>query len=229
MNKIRFTLIELLIVIAIIGILVSLLAPSLQKAKEKAKIAVCLSNQKQLALAYSIYAKSNNQIAVAHTWYSDFAGIEGRHIGVPEEDRPLNEYLSSGEVAECPSDKGDSWRPERNTHIFTNHGSSYHVTYATSSSIGFSTSVGRPGSQQRINVLNFEYSSKKILFYPIIITNSRDWFHPAARWHEAANPRFPVSFLDGHAEYFNFSWKKRGANAPRSRNIETQIENIGYY
>ena len=43
-----FTLIELLIVIAIIGILVTLLMPSLAGARETARRAVCMSNQKQL-------------------------------------------------------------------------------------------------------------------------------------------------------------------------------------
>lgn len=47
-NK-NFTLLELLIVIAIIGILITLLMPSLSKAREAAKVAVCMSNQKQLA------------------------------------------------------------------------------------------------------------------------------------------------------------------------------------
>lgn len=50
-----FTLIELLVVVAIIGILVSMLMPSLEKARRKAKTAVCVSQNKQIALAWELY------------------------------------------------------------------------------------------------------------------------------------------------------------------------------
>ncbi len=51
-----FTLIELLVVIAIIALLLAILMPSLKKAKEMAKRAYCLSNTKQLTLAWMMYA-----------------------------------------------------------------------------------------------------------------------------------------------------------------------------
>jgi prepilin-type N-terminal cleavage/methylation domain-containing protein len=56
----KFTLIELLIVIAVIGLLTTILLPSLSKSRMKAEQAVCLSNQRQVSIATFSFITANN-------------------------------------------------------------------------------------------------------------------------------------------------------------------------
>jgi type II secretory pathway pseudopilin PulG len=98
-------LIELLVVIAIIALLVSILLPSLNRAKELAKAAICMSNCKSLGTAFHIYGSEHNQyippayMSANEDWVSGHA-----NWGMPTWDMNLYIGHESMGLYGCPSD-----------------------------------------------------------------------------------------------------------------------------
>jgi prepilin-type N-terminal cleavage/methylation domain-containing protein/prepilin-type processing-associated H-X9-DG protein len=79
-----FTLIELLVVIAIIALLMAIIIPALQAAKELASGAVCVSNQRQLCLAWIAYSDDNDSLLVGGSnYYSGTRATPYRWVEVP--------------------------------------------------------------------------------------------------------------------------------------------------
>jgi prepilin-type N-terminal cleavage/methylation domain-containing protein/prepilin-type processing-associated H-X9-DG protein len=112
-----FTLIELLVVIAIIAILAAILFPVFAQAREKARSSSCLSNQKQIALAHSMYAQDYDE-TYALVQLPDL--IEPTS-GIPTRwEDSVKPYIKGGNVGgilTCPSASSRAYGYSMNTYL----------------------------------------------------------------------------------------------------------------
>lgn len=102
-----FTLVELLVTIAIIALLASLLLPGLSKAKESARATKCLSNMRQVGLGTLLYADENNDEfpRSQHSAFTHGQLVWGRAIA-PQLARSTGDWTNLlGGVYLCPSNR----------------------------------------------------------------------------------------------------------------------------
>jgi len=117
MRRVGFTLIELLVVIAIIAILAAILFPVFARAREKARMASCQSNLKQMALGVLMYAQDYDEITCGA--YGNSSGNPAGSLRPPLPPGPVTNwthwwawcdmvypYVKNNQLFVCPSSPG---------------------------------------------------------------------------------------------------------------------------
>jgi prepilin-type N-terminal cleavage/methylation domain-containing protein len=218
-----FTLVELLIVIAIIGILTALLLPALNSARHKALAVSCVNHLKQFAIGAQMYASDNNGWLVPNTaapgtnsWVEGTMkyDLQATNTTLIRQSK-LFPYVGHTAVFRCPSDMSVS--------IFGNRVRSY----AMNSWIGSRTmeSVSTPGRGFRTFVKESEFAVAGAAtlwlladeheltiddgYFLVTMDDSQPFAsHPALRHRRG----FALNFVDGHAE----AWKLRDSTTRSS-------------
>lgn len=190
-SRTAFTLVELLVVLAIIGVLAGLLLPVFLSARGKAREIVCISNLRQIGLSISMYAQDYDGLypfavdpADKYTpqiWSSE-PQFQAQIQFMPLIQEALQPYTRSRDLFDCPADTGFTVEDftglplDATPTSYRRFGTSYY--YRTE--IAF-RHAGDASFQQasRVNVL----------------------FDGAGKWHGSLLPpvlRYCVLFADGH-------------------------------
>jgi prepilin-type processing-associated H-X9-DG protein/prepilin-type N-terminal cleavage/methylation domain-containing protein len=210
---ISFTLVELLIVIAIISILSALLMPAIQKAKNSSKEIVCISNLRQNITAELAYSSDYNGLIPSLQYWA--SGDNAWHEFLTQSD-----YIKSKKVLLCPS-----WGPANYTNKYLTYGS--QVTQQGLNPL-YTVSDGT-ATFNMIFPNKIKYQSNfALLSDSIMIYSSSPNYHLLQVYafsyalsghnfvHLRHNGKASMAFLDGHAE-----------KCSRSRIVDTTLKNYG--
>lgn len=214
-----FTLLELLIVIAIISLLLTVLIPGLGKARAMAKRISCQSNLRQLSIAWGLYFDDHDgNLYRGLNTNHDFGGWEGTGGFGPN--RPLNVHVgldpgmpteNATKVFRCPADRGGIFGVPPEERAYQYFGNSYqtNILIIGPTQIGFATPILKP-LHDAINARLENFKFPDISTHPasLALVGDNNWmqeWHPlipthAEDWHDKAR-HHNIAFLDGHVDF----------------------------
>ena len=247
-----FTLIELLVVIAIIALLLAIFLPALRLARERGQRAVCLSNLRQLTLAWVAYADQHDgKLVYGHAfgtkrlrsggWLEGWAGSAfqyplSRSALLKNSNKgALWPYLQNIDVYHCPRAASIFWASYSILHGA--NGSLIEGTYVPhTNEVELSRAGIRVGSTvlrlTRLTDIISPGASERAVFMDTRALNGSGWgpdyLHPY--WWGGCPPPIhhadgvTLSMADGHAEYWK--WKGRETVTMPRRGVEVGLDTL---
>lgn len=183
-----FTLVELLMVIAIIALLAALLLPTLSRTKEKGRQMQSIGNVASIAKGILMYSQDHR-----NTLPKINANELAKDQNQSSKKDSVWDYVKDARVYESPSDRGTTWGPMSAAHCYEQ----YKTSYAYPASGGRAIESISQATNGKFKTTLVESSSKKItVFEPPLgtaQTNTRDHWYTSKKGGVAG-------FLDGHAE-----------------------------
>ena len=133
----RFTLVELLVVIAILAILTGLILPALSSSRDRARLALCLGNIREVTLMHLFYADaSNGYFCPAWDASYDSWDSSANHHGPGILSRVVpDSSAASGRVFECPAAKTALYLNPAWTARFAGYGMNYLLSFEKASAL----------------------------------------------------------------------------------------------
>ena len=208
-----FTLIELLVVIAIIAILAAILFPVFAQARESARSISCLSNIKQLTLAFRMYSQDYDEnFPIRRNCDADQCYASWKHMMYP--------YIKSTDVHKCPSNPAARVQDETDGTVKYAPGVTkfnrgyFYLNAFYKSSAGVGSSDWWQGFQY--TEVSFEFPSNSLLIgenkdvwvdYGPWISFDPNWGGGGANWgakHRTSDRYTNIGFVDGHAKFHNW-------------------------
>jgi prepilin-type N-terminal cleavage/methylation domain-containing protein len=221
-----FTLLELLISLAIVALLVGLLLPALSGTRRLAYRSICANNLRQVGLAWHAYMQATEQLP-RHTAEPDWAYGGVRFVGpddtpIADSARPINAYLDADatadqaralEVFEDLADTGITLRGEPFRSILPEGGTCYETfgtSYRANMRLLDSTAAGIDQLHRPLKVAEITAQPSRLLLVADPV-----WYFASqpevsgesvfdARWHDEDTPSGNMAAFDGSVRWIEF-------------------------